>query len=422
MRDKNLLHLFLVLNVALAGGFVAYLFLSRNNQPQVVATSFAALTAKTNTALLRTPQHTSEAPVVHIPTNAPSGAATTNEPGAQPVFTEKKFSWEQLESADYQGYIRSLRAVGCPEARVRYIILADINELFSKKRAKEAELHDPQWWKAEPDPMIANALQQKGRQLEEERRAMIEKYVGYDALENEKSEAMLWSSVQLTGPVLGSLPTDLHNSVQEVCARSIDRHQGAFWARVNEGQGLNQVEMAKLREQTRADLRRLLNAEQLEEFLLRYSYNAHQLRLELSGFDPTQEEFRKIFRAIDPIQHQLQLEYGGPEALSQQQRERFERQRDAAIRDVLGPKRYEAYSVTKDPLYRQAQMTAQQYGAPPKAILPIYQMTKATEARRQKILTDAALTPQQKSAALNAVNQEQLRSVQQIVSEAATVR
>lgn len=233
---------------------------------------------------------------------------------------------------------------------------------------------------------------------------------------------MLWSSVQLTGPVLGSLPTDLHNSVQEVCARSIDRHQGAFWARVNEGQGLNQVEMAKLREQTRADLRRLLNAEQLEEFLLRYSYNAHQLRLELSGFDPTQEEFRKIFRAIDPIQHQLQLEYGGPEALSQQQRERFERQRDAAIRDVLGPKRYEAYSVTKDPLYRQAQMTAQQYGAPPKAILPIYQMTKATEARRQKILTDAALTPQQKSAALNAVNQEQLRSVQQIVSEAATVR
>lgn len=422
MRDKNLLHLFLVLNVALAGGFVAYLFLSRNNQPQVVATSFTAPAARTNKPPLRTVQLTNEAPVVAIQTNPPTAATTTNEPGARPIFTEKKFNWEQLESADYQGYIRSLRAVGCPETRVRYIILADINELFSKKRAREAELHDPQWWKAEPDPMIANALQQKGRQLEEERRSMIEKYLGYETLENEKSEAMLWSSVQLTGPVLGSLPTELHNSVQEVCARSIDRHQGAFWARVNEGQGLNQVEMAKLREQTRADLRRLLNAEQLEEFLLRYSHNAHQLRLELSGFEPTQDEFRKIFRAIDPLQHQLQLEYGGVEALSQQQRERFERQRDAAIKDVLGPKRYEEYSVTRDPLYRQAQMTARQYGAPPKAILPIYQMTKATEARRQKILTDAALTPQQKSAALNAVNQEQLRSVQQIVSETATLR
>ena len=122
------------------------------------------------------------------------------------------------------------------------------------------------------------------------------------------------------------------------------------------------------------------------------------------------------------MEHQLQLEYGGVEALSQQQRERFERQRDAAIKEVLGPKRYEEYSVTRDPLYRQAQITAQQYGAPPTAILPIYQMTKATEAERQKILTDAALTPQQKSAALNEVNQKQLRSVQRIVSEKSTVR
>lgn len=422
MRDKNLLQLLLVLNVALAGGFVAYLFVSRNSQPQVVATSFVPSLAKTNPPSVRTANSASNSPAASIPTNAPAVVATTNEPAARPVFTDKQFNWEQLESADYQGYIRSLRAVGCPEARVRYIILADINELFTKKRAREAELHDPQWWKAEPDPMIASALQQKGRQLEEERRSMIEKYLGYETLENERSEAMLWSSVQLTGPVLGSLPTELHNSVQEVCARSIDRHQGAFWARVNEGQGLNQVEMAKLREQTRADLRRLLNAEQLEEFLLRYSHNAHQLRMELSGFEPTQEEFRKIFRAIDPLQHQMQLEYGGLEALSQQQRERFDRQRDAAIKETLGPKRYEAYSITKDPLYRQAQMTAQQYGAPPKAILPIYQMVKATEARRQKILTDAALTPQQKSAALNAVNLEQLRSVQQIVSESAAGR
>ena len=422
MRDKTLLHLFLALNVALAGGFVAYLFLSRNNQPQVVATSFNPPAPKTNAVPPRLPVSPSEPTVVSTPTNLPAVATSTNEPGARPFLSAAKIDWKDLESTNYQGYIRSLRAVGCPEDKVRYIILADINELFSKKRAREAELHDPQWWKAEPDLMIANALQQKGRQLEEERRSMIEKYLGYDALDNEKSEAMLWSSVQLTGPVLGALPTELHNSVQEVCARSIDRHQGAFWARVNEGQGLNQVEMAKLREQTRADLRRLLNAEQMEEFLLRYSYNAHQLRLELSGFEPTQEEFRRIFRAIDPLQHQLQLEYGGVEALSQQQRERFERQRDAAIKEVLGPKRYEEYSVTRDPLYRQAQITAQQYGAPPTAILPIYQMTKVLEAERQKILTDAALTPQQKSEALNRVNQKQLLSVQEIVSKKSSVR
>ena len=44
MRDRNLLHLFLGLNVALAVAFAAYLFLSSNSQPKVVATNFPGKT------------------------------------------------------------------------------------------------------------------------------------------------------------------------------------------------------------------------------------------------------------------------------------------------------------------------------------------------------------------------------------------
>ena len=245
----------------------------------------------------------------------------------------------------------------------------------------------------------------------------MEKYLGTEAAEMERGEAMLWSNVQLTGPVLGSLPPEVHNTVQEVCGRSIERHQGAFWARVNEGQPLNNVEMARLREQTRADLRKVLNADGMEEFLLRYSHNAHQLRSELRGFDPTPDEFRKIFRGIDTLEHQLQLEFGGPEVLSPQQRERHLAQRDAAIKEALGPKRYQDYLMIKDPLFRQAQATAMQYGAPAKVILPIYQAAKANELKRQKIRSDAALTEEQKNQAIQAVNQEQQRSVQQIVTD-----
>ena len=211
---------------------------------------------------------------------------------------------------------------------------------------------------------------------------------------------------------------ELNNAVQEICGKSIDRHQGAFWARVNEGQSPNSVDMARLREQTRSDLRKVLDPLAMEEFLLRYSHNGHQLRNELRGFDPTPDEFRKILHATDAMDHQLQLEYGGIEALSQQQRDRHLAQRDAAIKESLGPKRFQDYLLVKDPLYRQAQATATQYGAPPKAIMPIYQMTKANETRRQKILNDTALTPQQKSEAISAVNQEQMRTVQQIVSDA----
>ena len=48
MRDKNLLQLFLGLNVALAACLVVYLFLSSNRAPAITTTSFANYSAKSN--------------------------------------------------------------------------------------------------------------------------------------------------------------------------------------------------------------------------------------------------------------------------------------------------------------------------------------------------------------------------------------
>ena len=423
MRERNLLYLFLGLNVALAGAFMIYLFLSTNREPGVIATSFTP-PAKTNTA----PATQAAAPIVKsnavvaVTNKAPSATETSNTvaAAAKPTFTGKKFSWQDVETDGYRGYIDSLRAVGCPDDKVRTIVVADVNELFDKKRLQEAVRHDMQWWRPEAQNFAAvNVLQERGRALEEQRAALIAKLLGEAVSEDEKSESLLWSSVQLTGPVLGALAPEVHNEVQEICARSMERHQNYFWTRVNEGQPMNQVEMAKLREQTRSDLRKVLNDDQVEEFVLRYSHNASRLREELRGFEPTPEEFRKIFRAIDPLEHQLQMEYGGPEAMSEKQRERFEAQRNEAIREALTGERYQAYLLTKDPLYRQAQMVALQYGAPAKAVLPIYKMTKLNESKRQQIINDANLTPQQKSEALNAMNLEQQRHIQRIVTENA---
>ena len=422
MRDKTLLQIFLFLNVALAGCFAVYLFLNANDQPKVAPSSITQAAPKSNELAKLVPLPL--APRGPQPATNVVADTTTNEepttPAPKPVLSQRRFNWELVQSPDYTNYIASLRAVGCPEDKIRNIILTDINDLFSQRRLKEAVIHDPQWWKARPDLMITGALQEKGRTLEEERRALVARLLGPEALETERSEAMLWSSVQLTGPVLGKLPTEVHNAVQEICSRSIERTQGAFWARVNDGQQPNPVDMAHLREQTRVDLRKILSPDAMEEFLLRYSHNSEQLRAELFGMNPNAEEFRKVFRATDSIEHQMQLEFGGVESMSQQQRERYERQREAAIKETLGVKRYEEYLTTKDPLYRQAQSTARQYGAPDKAIQPIYQMSKRTEEKRRKILVDGAMTPEQKSAALNAVNLEQMQSVQKIISDSAS--
>jgi len=423
MRDRNLLRLFLGLNVALAAAFLTYLYISNNGQPKVVTADFSRATNVTRRVALPVTNAalaTNVASVRTVASNAPTAMAQSTNVALTPVFTQKKFGWKDVESPEYVKYMNSLRAVGCPEEKVRNIILGDINDLFQQKKLQIALQHDQQWWKAQTEYLMANVMQERGHALEEERQGLIEKLLGSEVAEKQK-ESLLWNSVQLTGPVLGNLPAPLHNQVQEICADSIQRHQAYFWERANQGQPLNNVEMANLREHTRSELRKILSPIEVEEFVLRYSHNASQLREELRAMDPTPDEFRKVFRATDPLDHQMQMEFGGVEGMSEKQRERYQKDRESAIREALGPQRFQAYALTKDPLYRQAQITAMQYGAPT-AILPIYEMAKVSESKRQRILRDATLTPQQRVEALNALNVEQQRSVQQIVNESTTRR
>src|SRR5947209_8041055 len=205
MRERNLLYVFLALNVALAGAFVAYLVLSNTGQPEIVSTNFPApgKAEPARIASLPQPLKTNSATTSNVPVTVavePKPTAPTNQAPFQPIFPDKKITWDQVETEEYGKYLASLRAVGCPEEKVRYIIMADINELIAKKRLKEAVAHDTQWWHAEPDMALSAAFESKEREFEEQRRTLVTKLVGADALEQEKGESLLVTAVQLTGP------------------------------------------------------------------------------------------------------------------------------------------------------------------------------------------------------------------------------
>ena len=60
------------------------------------------------------------APVTDAVASAPS--STSGAPTA----------WAMLESDDYRKYISNLRAVSCPEAVIRDIIVADLDDLYQR--------------------------------------------------------------------------------------------------------------------------------------------------------------------------------------------------------------------------------------------------------------------------------------------------
>src|SRR5256885_13455715 len=91
MRDRNLLHLFLGLNVALAVAFAAYLFLSSNSQPKIVATNFPAKTNQTQKSPATTLAKAASTKTNVVEATKSAVAAVviaTNVPPAQPVFTQ----------------------------------------------------------------------------------------------------------------------------------------------------------------------------------------------------------------------------------------------------------------------------------------------------------------------------------------------
>jgi hypothetical protein len=413
MRVRTALAVLVAVNVLWAAAFFGYI--QRSTTPVVRADAPAPSSKQTNTL------SASNAAVALIAeaTNGLAKVSATNAVSRGPKSlpsADKKFGWQDLTSDNYLDYITSLRSVGCPEKQVRNIVVSDVNELFDKRRLEHAIKTDSQWWRAETFMGVLPMQNFGNANFDEQRRELLTKILGDGWDDSIKLPSLNGSSVNLTGPVLGALPADAWSTVQEICARSMDRHLAYQTAKMNEGGIPDRIEEAKMRDMTRQDLSKVLTTEQLEEFLLRYSHNSSRLRQDMRGLDLTPDEFRKIFRAIDPLEHQTQLDYGGPEALSQKQREQIEAQRDRAIREALNPPRYTQYLLTKDPLYRQAQTTAMQYGMNGKAVQPLYEMQKNIETKRLQISQNTALTPEQRAQALQSLSIEHQQTLQRLLS------
>src|SRR5207245_9380072 len=119
------------------------------------------------------------------------------------------------------------------------------------------------------------------------------------------------------------------------------------------GKHADPPELARMREQTRAELAQALNPEQLEDYLLRHSSQAGSLRSELHGLANTPDQFRALFHLTDPIDQQLQLLSNTNDAAIAARREELEKQRDQGLQQTLGTDDYKKYKLVQDALYRE---------------------------------------------------------------------
>jgi hypothetical protein len=349
----------------------------------------------------------------HSPARVDAGEPETAPGRTNLVVRRQLFSWREVESPDYPTYIANLRNIGCPEQTIRDIIIADVNALYARRLATEVVTPEQQWWRVQPDTNILQLAAEKVRALDEERRGLLARLLGpsWGGGDLVNLPRPTRTGVVLDGPVLGTLPADTKQAVESVNLQSQERLQAYLDEARREGKNPDPAELAKLHAATRTELERLLTPQQLEEFLLRYSQDAGDLRAQfaqLQYFDPTPDEFRAVFRATDALEEQIQLLTGNdPNTVAQ--RNALMAQRENAIKTALGPERYEEYSLLQDPVYRDAMASAVEAGTP-EAADSFYAIKLAALSQEQDILGDTNLTADQKKIQLKQLELDQLKA------------
>ncbi|MCX6895818.1 MAG: hypothetical protein NTZ16_10045 [Verrucomicrobia bacterium] len=393
---KPLLVISLALNLGLVAGIGV--ILNKRSAPAPVAVAAAPVVAKTANAV-------SKAAV------APSGG--TNLVG-------QKFDWRSVESEDYKKYIANLRAIGCPEATIRDIILADVNKMFAdRKQALKKPVEKFKFWETgvkSMAKMMGGALDEeaiKQRQaLAAEKRAIIKELLGIEP--DEKPDLM--AGFNPFDTMLDFLPADKQTKLMELMQTMQAKQMKALGDGAPDADGMKN--MQKAQKEMEDEIAKILTPSEFEDYQLRLSQTAMMLRMQLGGFSPTEQEFRDIFKYQKAFDDQYSMfDAGTDDKAEQDKRKAAQTELDTQIKATLGDQRYADYQREKDFEYQSIAKIAEKQGLPKEAGVKIYDMKAVAQEQAKAIRNDKTLTGEQRQTALAGIRAETEKAMQETLGE-----
>jgi len=336
------------------------------------------------------------------------------------VVRAQNFTWQEVESDDYVTYINNLRTIGCPEVTIRDIIIADVNQLYARRKATEVISPDYEWWKSEPDTNLVQKATSKLRELEDERKTLLTKLLGPDWNSDPNAlPQMVRLLISLSGPVLGDLSLETKQSVYNISLKTQEKIDAYEESQRQQNKPIDPAEVDRIRESSRSELAAILKPAELEEYLLRYSKTARTLRDDLRGYNLSADDFRTLFRACDSIDTQAVMQYTGDDPDKIKEKQDLEAKRAEALKTALGADRYAAYRMNQDPVFRDAKSTIENLGASADQVMPVYQINTLTQNEMDRIRKDDTLTSEEKVEALAAAQVEQHKALEKILGAEA---
>jgi hypothetical protein len=309
--------------------------------------------------------------------------------------------WSLLRTSDdLPTLIARLRAAGFPPSVVRSVVAAEIGEQFAARRK---ELTSQQtvapYWKNQffsfYDPKATAAL----RVLSRKESDLLKQLLGPDP---SPANDMLRASM---AGQFGNLPPEKIDQLQSILS-DYSEMSSQVYATAN-GMMLpeDRAQLALLEKEQRVDLAALLTPQELEEYNLRNSSTTGKLRSQLATFNPTEDEFRAIFK----IQQAFDDQFGSTMAMTMEQRRQYteaQKQLLPQIQAVLTPDRFAAYQQAIDPAYQQINRLVARLDLPPETSTQVVALQKDIQQRAMAVQTARDVTPDDRAAQLAALNQE----------------
>ena len=328
----------------------------------------------------------------------------------------RPLSWRALESTNYVQFIENLRAFACPEETVRDIIITDVAKMYARRRAAlRGELQPYKFWQTMDllgGPAESPELQRQLRALDIEQRQLIRALLDVDL----RTELAKYSgNAERTEQTYEFLPQDKQDQVSELTEQFDEMEQDLFTRSRGWLLDEDMEELKLLQRQRRVELASLLSAEEMEEYELRYSDTADNMRSQLSGFQPSEEEFREIFRLQRTYDLQIEMGFDERDPAAQAAKSRAQQQALAAlaaeIQKNLGPERFGEYTRAQDGDYRALLQLGERLEMPRQVADQVYNMKQAVERYKYQVESNPNLTDAQRAQAVAAMARETERAI-----------
>jgi hypothetical protein len=322
----------------------------------------------------------------------PSTAIESRSTGHLEVI--QSFHWSQLESEDYRVYAANLRALGCPEATVRDIMSADVNELYCRRVNELVAPAQSRFWELMANPQqFQKLVEEKEKELSElnsQRKTLLQELLGKNNHRSRSEELGDLETREASKQLLDFLDPAKMAQCLELDEKFAAARQQLGSSQPPLAQNDLRAKLKQLQEKQDHELEQVFSPDEMAEYRLRKSGFA-DLRRRLPGFQATGDELKQLV--------QIQQDFAATNAFGQQQ------QRDR-MKDLLGPERFTQFERAQNPQYQEFYQVAERFEMPSQAIADAYEMRKIAEEKAGDVRGDKGMSPEDRMAALKAIHIE----------------